>query len=53
MPHSNCTVLQHPCGAEVVLIGTQHVSLTHGSRVAAAVEQYSPSRVLLELDEVC
>lgn len=53
MPHSNCTLLQHPCGADVILIGTQHVSLTHGSRAAAAIEQSCPSRVLLELDEVC
>lgn len=53
MPHSNAVLLQHPCGANVMLIGTQHVSLSHGSQAGTAVERLQPSRVVLELDEVC
>jgi pheromone shutdown protein TraB len=49
---SNVVSLQHPCGAQVMLIGTQHVSVIHGSQAGTAVERLQPSRVVLELDEV-
>lgn len=52
MPHSNAVWLEHPCGANLMLIGTQHVSLSHGSQAGTAVERLQPSRVVLELDEV-
>jgi pheromone shutdown protein TraB len=52
MKQSNVVLLEHPCGAQVMLIGTQHVSVTHGSQSSTAVERLQPSRVVLELDEV-
>jgi pheromone shutdown protein TraB len=36
-----------------MLIGTQHVSLSHGSQAGTAIQRLQPSRVVLELDEVC
>lgn len=49
---SNEILLEHPSGANVLLVGTQHVSCTHGSRVSTSVERLRPSAVLLELDQV-
>lgn len=46
-------VLDHPSGCKVMLVGTHHVAATAGNQTAAAVKELSPSRVLLELDEVC
>jgi hypothetical protein len=45
-------VLEHPSGCQVLLIGTHHVAATAGNQTAVAVEEHSPSRVVLELDEV-
>lgn len=49
----NEVVLEHPSGCKVMLLGTHHVAATAGNQTAAAVQQSAPSRVVLELDEVC
>jgi pheromone shutdown protein TraB len=46
-------VLQHPNGTSVVLLGTQHVSATHGCLAREQIEAGTPTAVVLELDQVC
>jgi pheromone shutdown protein TraB len=46
-------VLQHPNGTSVVLLGTQHVSATHGCLAREQIEFGTPTAVVLELDQVC
>jgi hypothetical protein len=45
-------VLQHPNGTRVVLLGTQHVSATHGCLAREQIEAGTPTAVVLELDQV-
>ncbi|KAI3438880.1 hypothetical protein D9Q98_001295 [Chlorella vulgaris] len=51
-PENDCvTLLKHPSGSQVYIIGTAHVSRKAAEDVAALISRVSPVIVVLELDE--